>query len=253
MRASRIPAERGGVLRKAFLKFERLLEPIMRWPRVACASFLPRRRCGSTTSSSCDACSTRRARTPRRRAPPHPLSAAPPVARRQRVLSLALRRDRDPHGRRRRRMGDDDDRAWTGADIEIVSELSFLAFDSVCLLGLHLSPRASQSTRRVQADGATAPYGDPTSARVQRSFDALTTRARGHPNGRIDRPEHLAGTSVRAAWSAHGSTTGCERLRDTATSARIGHLSALHGPRVGHLQEGDRRDPGGVWRARPAS
>ena len=82
------------------------------------------------------------------------LHRAPRVARRQRVLPVAVRRGGDPDARRRRRVGDDHARRRARATASsCMREIALPALARPALLGVHLLPRLQGQQRRVQADG----------------------------------------------------------------------------------------------------
>ena len=89
---------------KPLLKFDRLLETYLAFAPAGFRLFLM----GAAAVAEAEALHAARARSrPRRRVQgPLRLPRAPRVARRQRVLPVAVRRSRDPDARRRRRVGD---------------------------------------------------------------------------------------------------------------------------------------------------
>ena len=74
------------------------------------------------------------------------LPRAPPLARRERVLPLALRGGGDPDDRRRRRVGDRVDLPRPGQRHRDPARAALPALGRPALLGVHLLPRASGST-----------------------------------------------------------------------------------------------------------
>ena len=94
-----------GFYDKPFLKFERLLETYLAYaPRRVPLVSVWRCRCGCSRSCTCRASSSRGldGRYHRR----FVFTGAPRVARRERILSVAVRGSGDPDARRRRRVGD---------------------------------------------------------------------------------------------------------------------------------------------------
>ena len=96
---------------KPFLKFERLLETYHAFAPRGLRSFAAAMPVWIKEKLFMRRLLAEQLRRAGQRAASHLLSRAPPVARGERVLSIAVRRSGDSHHRRRRRMGDDDDRA----------------------------------------------------------------------------------------------------------------------------------------------
>ena len=228
---------------KPFLKFERLLETYHAFaPRGPRAASSPRCRCGSRKSCSCGGCSPTSCASSGERAAPRLLPRASPVARRERVLSVAVRRGGDPHHRRRRRVGDDDDRARARAkDIEILSELHFP--HSVGLLysafTYYLGFTVNSGEYKLMG---LAPYGNAGSQQDARTSSRDDhARAGRHPPGRLDPAEHaVLRLRHRPADGGRGEVGAA--VRHAAARAGVGADAGPHGPGAGHPagHRGDR-------------
>ncbi len=143
-----------GFYDKPFLKFERLLETYLAFAPAGFASFL----------KAMPLWLRQKLHLPReirrelgRRVPArHRLHRAPRVARRPRLLPLALRRGGDPHPRRRRGVGHGQLRRRPRQPHRAHPRAALPALARPALLGLHLLLRLQGQLRRVQADGAGA-------------------------------------------------------------------------------------------------
>ena len=99
---------------------------------------------------------------------------APPVARGERLLSLAVRRGRHPDHRRRRRMGDDDHRPRPWPRHRDRERAALPALGGPALFRVHLLPRIHGEQRRIQADGTGAVRPRRQRARPRRSPTTIT-------------------------------------------------------------------------------
>ena len=163
------------------------------------------------------------------------LHRAPRVARRERVLPVAVRRGRDPHHGRRRRVGDVVATASAAAtDLELLAELHFPHS-----LGLLYSAFTYYTGFKVNSGEyklmGLAPYGEPRY--VDRILDELRRAASDDGSFQL---EHGA-----TSTTCHGltMTNGALRraLRRPAAQARVAAHAARDGPRrVG--PGGDRGD-----------